>query len=707
MPKENKKRGRREEKKRKRDEYEINQEESPKRQRSEEKVGDNVEIILDVDPSSNYQESAPAPLPEDTPFYGLLDEEEQTYFKRADSLLELNQFADDEERNLFLANVYREAGGKELKVVCSQSCSRLVERLIRLSTAEQLKSLFQKLTGHFLHLVQHRFASHCCEALFIQAAPIVTQELIAPIAESKELVDDGRISISMEDLFLSVVKELEGNLGYLMTDNFASHTLRLLLIVLSGQPLRSTATTSLLRSKKKEKIDITGRRSESKDEDMAYRTVPGSFQVALDEMILGTVAGLDTTYLRALATHPTGNPVLQLLVELEFSRSGKSKAREENSLFKRLLPDDPPVEGTQSASFVKGLLYDPVGSRLLETIVQYAPGKVFKTLYKSLFRDSIGNLARNDIAGFVVGRILERLSHDDLQYAVGQICQQAPSLLERQRTSVIKTMIERCRVREVDMQVIADTITTAYGGYGPSMLVNMVHLSKDDTQAMDPERKLQLEVQDSGKLHGSLLAQTMVAATGPLRDLICQSIIAMDTSTLLLMAKDRTATHVLQAALTCEGQTTAFRRKIIQQFYGHMPELALDTVASHVVDAFWTGTEDLLFVRERIAEVLLQNEAALRESYSGRAVWRNWMMDLYKRRRVDWILKAKGSQDAEGAFANPKPRDGTTAKSGIELARARFAATKAGKATRGRPRIGTGANGVLPSGRSGGLSAKV
>ena len=559
----------------------------------------------------------------------------------------------------------------------------------------------------YLHLVQHRFASHCCEALFLQAAPIVTQELIAPLAESKELADDGSISTSMEDLFLLVVKELEGNLGYLMTDNFASHTLRVLLIVLSGQPLRSTATTSLLRSKKKEKIDITGRRTESKGEEMVYRTVPGSFQAALDEMILATIAGLDTTYLHALATHPTGNPVLQLLIELEFSRSGKTKAREENSLFRRLLPDDPPMEDTQSASFVKGLLYDPVGSRLLETIVQFAPGKVFKTLYKSLFRDNIGNLVRNDIAGFVVGRILERLSHDDLQYAVKQICQHAPLLIERQRTSIIKIMIERCQVREVDTQAIADTIATAYGENGASLLVNMVRLSKDDTQAMAPERKSQVEAQDSGKLHGSLLAQAMVVVTGPLQDMICNSITAMDSSTLLLIAKDRTATHVLQAALTCEGQTKAFRRKIIQQFYGHIPELALDAIASHVVDVFWTATEDLLFVRERVADDLLQNEASLRESYSGRAIWRNWMMDLYKRRRVDWISKAKGIQDAEVADANAKSRKETKVKSGIELARERFAALRAGTTAKGRPGLGTG---VLPSGasgRPGGISAKV
>lgn len=81
---------------------------------------------------------------DERPFYGLLDEQEQEYFKRTENLLELNQFDDPEERKLFVENVYREAEGKELKLACSQSCSRLMERLIMLSDPDQLKHLFQQ-----------------------------------------------------------------------------------------------------------------------------------------------------------------------------------------------------------------------------------------------------------------------------------------------------------------------------------------------------------------------------------------------------------------------------------------------------------------------------------------------------------------------------------------------------------------------------------
>lgn len=144
MPKEGKKRGRREEKKRKREEENAVLATS-KRQKSDDI--DDVELVVNGDKAhegENYDANAG---PSEIPFYGLLDEDEQEYFKRADSMLELNQFANAEERSLFLNSVYKEANGKELKIANSQSCSRLMERLIMMSTPSQLKALFQKLSG--------------------------------------------------------------------------------------------------------------------------------------------------------------------------------------------------------------------------------------------------------------------------------------------------------------------------------------------------------------------------------------------------------------------------------------------------------------------------------------------------------------------------------------------------------------------------------
>ena len=149
MPKENKKRGRREEKKRKREEEQVDT--LAKRQKSEDaEDGEaDVQIIVDGEEPRHGGNYEAATGPGENKFYGLLDEDEQEYFRRADSMLELDQFADAEERSLFLANVYKEANGKELKIANSQSCSRLMERLILMSTPSQLKAVFQKFSGQY------------------------------------------------------------------------------------------------------------------------------------------------------------------------------------------------------------------------------------------------------------------------------------------------------------------------------------------------------------------------------------------------------------------------------------------------------------------------------------------------------------------------------------------------------------------------------
>ena len=139
MPKEHKKRGRREDqKKRKRDHDDPDA--ASKRRKSH---GDDAP---DASESVPFQDEAidDVTRPGAMPFYGMLDDDEQEYFKRADEMLELNQFDSPDERTLFLESVYREAEGKELKLANSQSCSRLMERLILLSSPKQLKNLFQK-----------------------------------------------------------------------------------------------------------------------------------------------------------------------------------------------------------------------------------------------------------------------------------------------------------------------------------------------------------------------------------------------------------------------------------------------------------------------------------------------------------------------------------------------------------------------------------
>ncbi|OJD13675.1 hypothetical protein AJ78_05890 [Emergomyces pasteurianus Ep9510] len=675
MPRERQKRGRRAEAKRKRDHDQAVDITMLKRQKSSNGYNDSNPLHSQAAIGDDYISLAGGlESSMDTTFYGLLDSEEQEYFSHASGLLEVNHFETEEEKKIFIERVYEEADGKELKIACSQSCSRLMEKLISASTVSQVKHLFSRFIGHFLNLIQHRFASHCCECLFRRAALHVTSELKKEPAKEDE--NDGKGStatLRLEDLFLTAISELDGSWGYLLTERFASHTIRVLLFILAGEQLDNPSTVTIITSRKKENVTrIKMTPSQPHGSVPEKLLVPLSFRDALEKMMKDMVIGLDNTYLRALATHPVGNPVLQVLLSIELTHMGKSKAKDPDSILRRLVSDENLEEGSESASFINSLFYDSVGSRLLETIIRHAPGKLFKTLYKALVRERIALLSKNEIAGHVVVRVLERLSKEDLKRSMDLILPEIPSLVERSRLTVIKALIERGLVRGVNLGPLADTLTSSYGT-NPILRINNI-LKLQDSKEENSNPKPFSKNSSPEKLHGSLLAQAMLKSPGRLSELIYSSLVAVAPETLIAVAKDPVASHVLQDALTLPTSSTQFRRQISSRFSGMMVDLALDSSGSHVADALWLATNDLIFIKQRLAEELAANELTLRDSFLGRAVWRNWSMDLYKRRRGNWISVAKGLGDSGKSNPSKPANHQQPPKSKLDLARARYVA---------------------------------
>ncbi|EHY58732.1 Nucleolar protein 9 [Exophiala dermatitidis] len=708
MPRERKRRGRREEarsNKRKGDEdfepaakrlksddhdHDAEIEEQPDDIAINGDAGDDY-IGFNMDPPSGIQE----PQDEDV-FHGLLDPQEQEYYANVNNKIVANDFESSEDRAIFIEAVHRETEGKELKVASSQSCSRYLEKIIMLSTPDQLRKLFSKFCGHFTYLVRHRFGSHCCETLFLEAAKHVGKE-------NRESKDEEPDLPSMEQLFLQAAEELEPNMGYLLTDRFASHTVRVLFLILSGEPLDDDSIKSMLASKKKEKLDAPSREESQPNKNM--RNVPKSFRPALDKLIRSAISALDTTYLRALATHPTGNPVLQLLVRLELSNPGKNKQLEENSVFKKLLPDEDLEDDTESAKFISGLMYDPTGSHLVEIFVQRLAGKSFKKLYKNILKPRLSSMAKNDIAGFVAIRILERLGRDDLDEAKTLLLPEVPTLIARRRTGLIKTLVERCAVRGVDLQDLAHVLKAEYGEDPAQFVPKLLDFKAKDTseQSQDEEKQDKpRSTVNKTDVHASLLAQAMLQA--PKTDKIVQeSLLAIDIDILLQMCQDQVASRVVQTALSPTPSNIQFRRQFVPRFYGHIAALAQDLSGSYVADALWAATEGLHFMKERLAKELASQESQIRLSPFGRNVWKNWAMDSYQRRPAEWRALAKGydkedapteaTTDGHGKSAGGK-KTVPEKKSAIQLARERHMQKTQQQASKHGKTPGSGANAV-------------
>ncbi|KAI0862184.1 pumilio-family RNA binding repeat domain-containing protein [Xylaria cubensis] len=623
-----------------------------RRNEGEDGVEDQIPAFDDgYDPS----QAAGGLLPTEREFFGMLSDQEQEYFRSVDEQLDLDNFPSQEERQLFLASVFTEAQGKELKLACSQSCSRLMERLILMSNTRQKKKLFEQFAGHFLNLVQHRFASHCCETLFLQSAPIVSRELGGERDDMPAEDDDSdeKPLPYMEELFLLALDELEGRLSFLLTDRFASHTLRVLLLVLSGRPLDQAQTKSLVHSKKKEKISAPWKFSSEVEVDSQLHAVPNSFNLATKKIINDTVSGLSPTELRVLATHPTGNPVLQLLLELDVTMNSKSTEESgEMTLLWHLLPDAPASlkdATTPASDFVNSMLYDAIGSRLLETLIVHCPGKVFKVLYKQVLEPRMHSFLRNDIACYPAIRVLNRLSKEDLVGVVKQTLPEFSKLISLSRFNVIKTLLERCQARQAydEVKSITKHLVKECGGDSKSLVPRLcLPTSSQD----DGEKKQESLAKNRSALvsHGSHLVTAMLAIPETPRKAVQSSISALSEEQILELATSSAPTsHVIVDALSTPSQNKIFHKALVAALRPHVMGLVNSEHGNKVLSAIIAvpsrseGISLPFHIKESIMTELGQHEQELRDSFIGRRIWRNWKGDLWRNRRVDWITWAK------------------------------------------------------------------
>lgn len=614
-------------------------------------------------------------------FFGMLADEEQEYFRHADELLELNDFPSSEDRDIFLQNVYKEAEGKELKLASSQSCSRLMERLIMLSNTTQKKQIFEAFGGHFISLVTHRFASHCVEKLFMQSAPVVTEELLNGVQEEDAAAGDDaekKPVLSMEQLFLVTLDEFEEHLSFLLSDKYASHALRVILVILSGRPLDQLSTKSLLQSKNKEHITVPGAFAAGSELASQARTVPEIFTLAIKKIIADSTATLDDTALRVLTKHPTGNPTLQLLLELDIQLNTKAKgakaeaATPEITLLDRLVPGAPASfsdASSPASGFVNSMLYDPIGSRLLETLITHCPGRIFKGLQANFFGPRIPSLLRNDIASYPAMKVLNRLNKEDLVEAVQKSLEHIPQFIQNGRFSVIKTMIERCTVREAtDMNdEIAKAVVAAYGGEVKALVPKLCDL---DSELDEKKQGFQQDAKNKSALvsHGCQLAIAMLSIPKSGRTFIQTSLSDLSEDQLLKLATTSNATAgVLIAALSTPSEKPAFHKVLVARLTPHTMKLATAQYGYAILNAIAAaptkgdGISVPFFAKQNVVAELANKERVLRDSWTGRNVWRSWKGDLWNHRRAEWIRWAKEVDPEETRGSKmPQPKHGGT-----------------------------------------------
>ena len=365
---------------------------------------------------------------------------------------------------------------------------------------------------------------------------------------------------------LSLGEQLSPGMVDIASHAFASHVLRTYLLVLAGFSDRSS--------------------SRKRDDTAQHATIAilkaisssTALHEPLEALIMKLAPDLDVSAAQSLASSQTASPVIQIMVEFELSQKGATP------VLSLLLPDE-------DLTYAQKMLNDPVGSHLMEIVIAKCPGRLFKRIYKGLLDAKLVDTAKSSTGSYVLIKAIDRFSSGNLEKAVQELAPVMSDLV-RNSTAVVTALVEQCRRREVGVKMIREA-------FGP------------------------ISIDAEVPVHVSVLYQAMLSANDELRDLVMERVIDLSQEEVIAMSKQNVASRILQAALRPE-QPAYFRKQIISPFLGRIPELAQDNIASHLVDALWTGSTGLKFLRDRLINEVLANEQTLRQTIPGRAVCRNW-----------------------------------------------------------------------------------
>jgi nucleolar protein 9 len=580
-----------------------------------------------------------------TPFFGIVDRVELEYFKQAESTLAANAFASNEEKIGFIGGVLDEAKGKELKLVTNQICSKLVERLILLADDTQLLGIFKAFDGNFLNLSKHKYSSHCVETLLVRCAALVEREMVS--SNPMELYQkDGKVPedyVSMENMIIFMVNEMKTHVKDIMTQPYASHVLRILILVLSGSKLPSTTTKSSLRSKKSKTTRKIISIQDNNDFEQAYQ-VPTVFKEALYEFAGALTKDLDTTSARELSIGKLSSPVIQLVIKLETSDKNVMAASGFCKLLFNMSPKAP--KDNSEEAYIEYLLSDPVGLYFFESVVESVPVAVIQRLYTLYMKERMSKLVKRDGANYLIPALLNKLRHTEVKEIIDAVIPELELLINSNNLGIIRAVLDVSKSHKYKQNELLEAFLSRYNGSDDkaSILEKVVKL--EGSTVVGPPSK-DNDLVSNQEMQRALFAESLIGFSPTLLACFAEGFIQLPIETLVEVARHSVFSHVLQSCLVPELDIV-LRRRILNNFSGLIVEFACNAYGSHLVDSLWRFAYRLKFFRERIAEELVKETDKVKNSTYGRIVWKNWNLEKYVRKRFEWWALVKTEEDSIG-----------------------------------------------------------
>ncbi|GAA5847227.1 hypothetical protein JCM9279_006146 [Rhodotorula babjevae] len=616
----------------------------------------------------------------------------------------------EDERPLLLRSALESLSGHEIALAGDHETSVVLERLLYAMDDFAKRVLLDRFTGEFERLVKHRHASHVLQTLFELAGETVDRETRGNIAPAPASAGDDAAELpTMTALLTSLLAELLPSITTLIYDPFASHCIRILLLVFSGVATSSADPKS--RSKKSAQFRkgqgaslgknwLSDDVSFTKDKDTKGKgkasaaeqrfATPAEFAAALKELYAAldeldgasvdhagvslptaTIAGEGV---RRAALHDVAGPVVRILVELEaLQPGGWTPGGYADRILVGLVGEVAQVgapEGDGASAnadpreeYLAGLLRHPASSPTFEMLLQLAPKPVFDALWQGFFVTKVHRLAANAVANFVVAVGISRLDERQLGALLvelrGIAQERRGEWIDNYRTGVLRALLESatrlgaCEAEVSDLLLDTFGLSTAEDRKlaVPCLLTlnRLVHWQKLKPDAT-PEPTTQ----------GSVLIQTWLQLHAPHQQVIFDSLASLSFDDFLAITRSATSSRILDVLLTSPTTPPRALRSFIMSLVGHFHTIADDRIGSRVAERCFASAD--VYLKDKMAASLFDKQSDLQRSAYAHFFARKLELPLWGRRRDDWKAKMaratqeeKDRQRAEAEAAQPKP----------------------------------------------------
>ncbi|XP_076268838.1 nucleolar protein 9 [Rhynchophorus ferrugineus] len=527
-----------------------------------------------------------------------MDADTYQYFVR---ILEVFKqgFENDEEKAIFVGNVFEQTENKEIDCSCNQVGCRVIEMLLPFANDHVIQRFITKFNEDIRPLSKDRFASFVLQTLVrISATKFFDTNTIV---EQKE---------NYKSFCIKTSKFLLNNLEDYIWDNFGNRIIRTCLCSLMQVPEEENITKPLEDIKCEAGLEIPDEFIEIVQEYGQRLIVWPQFNELCN---LELTSGFLQVLLRVLKK--ADSKLLKAYLEKLLSGCFVSDTvDQENS--KNLPP------GFMSKSLLM----------LVETFIQVAGKKMFKKNLETMFKGRMLKLALLKSTHFSVQKVMKFCNNkEQFDPLFDELCDHLGEIIQKGHSSVVLALAQSCQRLSTKQGTFIQSLIKALNcsDCEEYFAISCCRLLPYDKQNMPSNDGLQKE---KLSLQGSLLLQTMLNFNKPIK--IVNSLLSMDTNDLKGLFSNPMGSHIVDSYVKATYVGEKSREKLARKMQGTYQELAASKYGSRSFEAIWSVAN--MKAKLHIMEELSNKDGSWSNSEHGKIIAAKINLALYKRNKENW-----------------------------------------------------------------------